>query len=79
MSNTGEAVLPNDFDENPEWTDGDFANARVGAPWLWQASSCAKLREALAALEPSEAVTPTGAKEAVAKIHEALQELEQPA
>lgn len=78
MSNTGKTALPDGFDENPEWSNSDFVNARVGAPWLWHTASCAKLREALAALEPSDSVTPKSAKQAITKIREALEELEQP-
>lgn len=40
---------PTDLDENPEWTEADFAAARVGPHWMRDRAATA-LREAAKAL-----------------------------
>ena len=57
MSESGKTPgPPEDLDDNPEWTEADFARARRIAPWLWQAaerlrSTAAELRHLADLLE----------------------------
>jgi len=69
---------PQEFDENPEWTAADFARARRGAPWLWNDAAKACIREAIAELEPIRDDPSDHVERALLKMHEALNELNQP-
>ena len=69
---------PPDFDENPEWTDADFARARRGAPWLWNDAATARIREAIAELEPVQGEPGDRVERALRKMREALHELSPP-
>lgn len=63
-------------EENPVWTEADFARARRGAPWLWDDQAKAHIREAIAALEPRCSNDRPAVGRALTKMREALQELE---
>ena len=76
MSNPESKPLPEDFDENPEWTEEDFAQARRGAPWLWKAAARTCIREAIAELEPVNDSDHAEVQRAIAKMNMALNELE---
>ena len=47
MTGTSRTELPPDFDENPEWTDEDFANAVVIRDGIEMSPKEARLRRAL--------------------------------
>ncbi len=47
MSNVSKGPPPPDFDDNPEWTDEDFANAVVVRDGVEMTPEAARLRLAL--------------------------------
>jgi hypothetical protein len=76
MSKQPKTPTPDAFDENPEWTEADFARARRGAPCLWDAEAKAHIREAIAALEPRCSKDRPAVGRALTKMREALNELD---
>ena len=77
MSKQTRNQVPEEFDENPEWTEADFARARRGAPWLWREEAIARIREAIAELEPPQRADRSNIERALGKMRNALKELEQ--